>query len=598
MLTRSLAVIRLRDSALLTVTAAYMVLALIANTGTAAANVVLVGSHSSSPPIPQDTNLYDWRARWVSVIGHQPLNGTLPPWQVEVGLFLDENIQPNGMPGANPTCSIGFEIDQAPETRTVLNPCVVGEHYVPISPPMTGIEEWVNTNLQDASNGPHTVTITAYDEYDGESNQAAFPIDIDNTSPEPPALTGPVGWQAGTTTVTANAIAAGPSGIAGQNCTAGGQTKWYAGSTAHVQVTGNGTVPVSCSAVTGAGVEGPPGQINVFLDNSRPTGYWRPIQWATDPRHIVLHVADSESGVAGGQISLKWPDGTIQPLPTTFDAAAGSLTGFVDDDHLLAGTYEASAVVTDNVGNQATITTQLDGTPLFLPIPLRTPTQLLVGNTAKLERRCAARGGKTRCRVSTEPAGAGRLTLASGQLGTISGVVETGSGQPIADAPVQVSSAPTGYASAIAATVRAGPDGRFTYLLPAGPSRTVTFEFPGTAVLHDASGQAQVFVRGSSTFRMNKASSPPGGWITFSGRVRGGYIPPGGALVQLQFKDFGVWNQFGPVIHTDRRGRWISRRRLQAGAAQQTYEFQAVLVRENGWPFLPAKTRAVPFTVT
>jgi hypothetical protein len=571
-------------------------LSLLASAGSASAWIVLLGSNSSASPVPQDANLYDWRGRWVSVLGHQPLDGPMPPWQVEFDLYYDDGNTPTG-PGPNPTCHIDFQIDGSQAIRTDLNPCVVGPKYVPGAPPPAPYF-WADTNLQDASNGRHIATLTAYDAYDNETHYANFPIDIDNTSPEPPALTGPVGWQAGTTTVTANAIAAGPSGIGGQNCTAGGQTTFYPGGTAHVPVAGSGTVPVSCSAVTGAGVEGPPGQINVFLDNSRPTGYWRPIQWATDPRHIVLHVADSESGVAGGQISLKWPDGTIHPLPTTFDAAAGSLTGFVDDDHLQAGTYEASAVVTDNVGNQATIASQLDGTPLFVPIPLRTPTQLLVGNTAKLDRRCATKGRVKKCSVTAEPAGAGRLTLSAGQEGTISGVVETGSGQPIADAPVQVSSAPKGYASAIAATLRAGPDGRFTYRLPAGPSRTVTFTYPGTAVLHDASGGAAVSVRGSSTFQMNKTSAPPGGWITFSGRVRGGYIPPGGALVQLQFKDFGVWNQFGPVIHTDRRGRWSSTRELQAGAALQTYEFQAVLVRENGWPFLPAKTRAVPFTVT
>ncbi len=543
------------------------------------------------------SNLFDYRGQWVSALDRvAPLPGQQPPWYVLVDVGRDVYVPPGATHEQNdPTCELDLYLDSTRAIRNVPSQCLF-----PVGDSSTGLyRETFSPNLGELQDGLHTVTAVALDA-DGTAHSASFQIKVDNTRPSEPTVVARTGWQRGSDLVTSTTNTAGPSAVAGQWCTIGQASPvWYPGTRANITVSGDGRIAISCTPYNGAGVAGLPAQATAMLDNSAPTGTWKPIQWLTDPRHIVLNVSDADSGVVGGQISLTWPDGSVHAIPTTFDPVARTLTGFVDDDTLQAGTYGASAVVTDNVGNSATISNMTDGTPLFVPIPLRTPTELLLDQTAKFGKRCgrAPRHKRRRCAEVAIPAGLGPLTLASGQLGSVSGVVRNAGGRPLAGVPVEISAAPTGWASALAATVTTGPSGTFQYTLPPGPSRSLIFSFPGSDTLHDATARTVVRVRGRSTFRMNRRSAAPGSAITFSGLVSGGYIPPGGALVQLQFKDFGVWNQFGPVIHTDRRGRWRSTRRLQPGAALQTYEFQAVLVRENGWPFLPAKTRAIPFTV-
>ena len=76
-----------------------------------------------------------------------------------------------------------------------------------------------------------------------------------------------------------------------------------------------------------------------------------------------METADSQSGVAGGQIEIQLPAGW-QPLPTVYHASTGELTATVPDDGSIPdGIYPLRALATDAVGNQATITTNADGTP-------------------------------------------------------------------------------------------------------------------------------------------------------------------------------------------------------------------------------------------
>jgi hypothetical protein len=202
-----------------------------------------------------------------------------------------------------------------------------------------------------------------------------------------------------------------------------------------------------------------------------------------------------------------------------------------------------------------------------------------------------------RCETIAIPSARGPLTLAYGQRGAISLLVETLTHQPIPHARVTVVAQPLGWRAQPATEETADAHGRLTFDVPAGPSRALTFRFVGTPRIEDSAASASVLVRGGGSFNLDRPSAPPGGFVTFGGRVLGGYIPHGGALVQLQFEDLGIWNQFGPVIHTDQAGRWRTRRQLQPTAGRRTYLFQAVLVPQGDWPFLQAVTRPLPFTV-
>ena len=137
-----------------------------------------------------------------------------------------------------------------------LNPCVEGPESVILQGESAPVRELLTPNLAAAGNGPHTVTITAYDEY-GDSHSTSFNVEIDNTLPSPTSMIGAVGWQRGGEVVSSTATTEGPSGITGQYCSVGSATAgWYPGAAAQLAVTGDGQIPVRCSAENNAGVVG------------------------------------------------------------------------------------------------------------------------------------------------------------------------------------------------------------------------------------------------------------------------------------------------------------------------------------------------------
>ncbi len=276
----------------------------------ARATVVLLSS-SSGAPGPQDANLYDWRGEWTSALDRAaPVPGQRPAWQVDVGLWGDW-YEPAGsnVLTPDPTCQLLFQIDGGPPATTFLNPCVER----PARPGLGGatpspLPEVLPANLAAASNGPHTVTITAVNEY-GDKSSVSFGVDVDNVRPAPASMVGPVGWERGDAVVTSSATTSGPSGIAGQSCSIGAASaSWYPGASARLVVAGNGEIPVRCTSQNNAAVSGPTVEDDVSLDNTPPTGYFA-ARDPSDPARATVVVADSLSGLAGGQIQIQTAGG-------------------------------------------------------------------------------------------------------------------------------------------------------------------------------------------------------------------------------------------------------------------------------------------------
>jgi hypothetical protein len=446
---------------------------------------------------------------------------------------------------------------------------------------------------------------------------ASFQIKVDNTVPAGPSISGPLGWQRGTIALTSSATTAGPSGIQGQTCTVGsGPASWYPGASAQISVSGNGTQPVSCYAVTNAGVTGPSSVFDALPDNTAPNGYFAPRD-PSNPTQVVVDVADSMSGVAGGQLEIQTAS-DWQNLATSYDANTGQLTATIPDNGSIPdGDHQLRALVWDAVDNVASITTDATTTPEVVALPIRIVTQLRVGRSRALITRCtikhirlrhrkeirhqrAAARLVRRCTQVAVPRTRGSLQLKAGQGATVSGLLQTTDGQPITDAQVTVSQQAPGWTKQSEGTLATNSQGRFAYRIRRGPSRTMTFSFPGTSTLRASGGATRVRVKGKAEIKVSRHARA-GRTLQISGRVIGGFIPPDGVLVQLQYrvKDVPVgWAPFENPIHTSKSGHWKLTFPLAREAAGYTYVFRALISSQTDWPYLSTTTNQVARHVT
>jgi hypothetical protein len=541
--------------------------------------------------------LFDARSGWASGLQNQTWWFTMSAsggvGQCVFGYELDGIAQP-GWTGTGPNCApnpFSVPVDVAALSN--------GTHQI------TGVAD-INSGLppQSPLDPPQWFQVSG-----------SFSLSVDNTVPTVAVSQPQPGWVRGAATVAVSGATSGPSGIADLVC--GGQS--FAGSSTTLQFSATGESKGTCEAENGAGIMSAPAPYDVLVDNTPPSGIWQPVQWTSDPRHIVVDVADQGAGVAGGQIALRWPDGSLHNIPTTFDQQAGTLTGFVNDDQLAAGTYQATATVQDAVGNQTTVTDQVDGTPLFVPIPLRTPTVTLAGTSSRAVRRCTVRRVRLRpvkkhrrivrdqkpraklirsCSLTMLPVSRGPLKLAFGQQGSIAGVVETGTGQPLSRVPVDVSAqAPDGSSHPVE-TVTTNANGGFSYTVATGSSRLVSFAFPGTATLRDSSASSRVLVAPEAVLH-GPRHARTGQTITLTGFLAGGPFPSSGVLGELEVKYFGHWTQFGAAT-TSRRGRWRVRYGLDntPRSWHTPYPFRICLTKQAAYPYWLAPAPASQGAVT
>ena len=347
---------------------------------------------------------------------------------------------------------------------------------------------------------------------------ATYTLRIDSTPPTLSYSNGPDQgrWYASAQSIDVSSQgAAGLAPVALISCTLAGHTTTYPGDQAHITVPSPGGSLV-CQAQDQAGNRSPSQAWQFLIDTTPPTGYFAPSD-PHNPAAVAVQTADSQSGVAGGEIDIQLAAGW-QRLATAYDPSSGELTATVPDDGSIPdGTYPLRAIVLDAVGNQATITTDANGTPQTVSLPLRNVTQLHVGDSSVLTRRCTLKratlpsgkhhvsGQRARaklvkhCTTVAVPRANGPLTLSFGQRASVQGLLQTADGEPIAGALVTVSAQPPGWPSQPAGSVTTDLQGHFTYQIAPGPSRTITFAFPATSTLRGASATTTVLVAGKAT---------------------------------------------------------------------------------------------------
>lgn len=206
-----------------------------------------------------------------------------------------------------------------------------------------------------------------------------------------------------------------------------------------------------------------------------------------------------------------------------------------------------------------------------------------------------------------EPCAGQELTLKiNGQPGspilpygpvTIQGVLHCGT-VPIRNAQVAV--APVGYvagAPPIASSITTGLDGSFTYTVPPGPNRVLSFSYtsysgdPGPSV----SATATLWVQPAITLQINPRKIRNHHKIFWTVTVLGGPFPPQGITLDTQVHIEGRWKTFDEaVVHQEGTSRIYWYRFLRT-YRPWTYAFRVSMPATGSgeYPYSPTTSNVV-----
>jgi hypothetical protein len=326
-------------------------------------------------------------------------------------------------------------------------------------------------------------------------------------------------------------------------------------------------------------------EVRLRMDDVAPDGKFELLDEA-DPRRLDVRVFDIGSGVTAGTIELR-RSGNRQwhELATTLDA--GGLHAYVDDDGLPDGTYEARAIVRDGVANERIIDRREDGERMSLSLPLRAQSRIALTVEGR-SKRCRRRRGR-RC---PRP----RALVLRGS-GIVRGAVTSAGGDPLARSAVTVAEqSRTPAVPRRTQTLVTDGAGRFEFRAGAGPSRTLRFRFPGTALLKPAVAEANVLVPARSTISVSRRYLLNGQTVAFAGRLVGRPVPDGGKLIDLQAFYRNRWRTIA-TPRADQQGKWTFRYRFEATSGLVRYRFRARIRRETAYPYELGYSRVARVTV-
>jgi hypothetical protein len=309
-----------------------------------------------------------------------------------------------------------------------------------------------------------------------------------------------------------------------------------------------------------------------------------------DPARVSASVSDRGSGVARAELELR-ALGTQAWMPIASSLEDRHLAAHVDDERLPAGAYELRARASDVAGNERTFDRRPDGSKMELVLPIRVRTRIEAGVLPFRKRR---KNGKS------QPPGRPlkQTRVEYGTRARIAGRLLTGDGTPLRGAAVLVLEQRRSAGSRFGqvASVRTADNGGFSWLAPSGPSRNLRLRYPGTVRLRPAEDEVRLLVPAETGFRVNKRFALNGESVTFSGRLRGGLIPTGGKLIELQAFVRGSFRTFA-TAHTAPNGSWRYSYRFDGTRGRQVYRFRARIPRESVYPFETGTSRRAKVAV-
>jgi hypothetical protein len=382
-------------------------------------------------------------------------------------------------------------------------------------------------------------------------------VDVDNSTPAI-SLSGPVDAPstAGTQYVTATA-GGSPSGIADIVCSVdGGPAQSYSGGSAQVPVSGIGSHTVSCYA----------------QDN------------AVDP-----------SGVHGRSSTSRWSLKIGQP--TVIGIAFDKIVGLRCHPTRVRVDVPGHWITVHRHGKRVKVKTRtrrrVERVMRCHPRTVRRRTVVFVrrrrhGHLVKVKRIKFVR-------VVVPPRVIARTSraVAFGRRTTVNGYLGTSAGMAIGGHTVSVLTAPDNGGGQLtrAAVVTTAANGSWTATLPPGPSRIVEAVYDGDSTTEGASsGQVRVIVPAKVKLLSVSPRVAWGGTGRITGRLFGGYLPPGGALVRLRIGQGSSYQTYGVQEHVTGDGRFTTTYTFGAGYAgiYKSYWFQIATLPMGDYPYAPA----------
>lgn len=188
---------------------------------------------------------------------------------------------------------------------------------------------------------------------------------------------------------------------------------------------------------------------------------------------------------------------------------------------------------------------------------------------------------------------AGRVLLHPGRRASIVGRLVDGSGAGIGGARLGAAWRIAGRRWIARPGVRTDPDGRFVYVLPAGPSRDVRFTyFPySDSRAIELSNVVRADALAPVSIRADRRHVTGARVVRLSGRVGGGAIPRGGLLVTLEGWQRGWgWRVFR-TVRTGRAGRWSTRYRFRLASGR--FGFRALVPHHGTFPYATSRSGGV-----
>jgi hypothetical protein len=407
----------------------------------------------------------------------------------------------------------------------------------------------------------------AYDYQSGSylSSSATRYVNVDN-DPVTVSLSGPTDAPstAGVQHVTASATA-GPSGVQGISCTVdGAPAQFYSGATAQVPVSGVGAHSVRCSADNNA------------VDPSGGHGWSNWSSWTMSIRQPTV------SGIGFSKLV----DAMLcHRVRTRVKIPARWVTVVRDHKPVRVKKRGYTKVVTVSRCHpriaRRRITVWTTVTRNGKPVRVRHEKTVWVAVMPHVVTH------------GTKRVGHGKPTTVDGWLGMPNW---TG----LAGQTVRVLTAPDNGQGrfAQAAVVTTNANGSWAAKLPAGPSRLVEAAYGGAATL-EPSTSSQVHVVVPAKVELISVSPRRvawGGTVRIVGKLDGGYLPPGGALVRLRLGQGSSYTTYGVQEHVTGNGRFATTYTFGAGlpSVHQTFWFQIASLPMGGdYPWAPSDSRKV-----
>jgi len=421
------------------------------------------------------------------------------------------------------------------------------------------------------SNASHTLTASGGDAA-GLSATPATTINIDNQAPTV-TLSGPTNAPstAGTQYVTATATA-GPSGVNAIACSVdGAASQSYAGASARVPVNGIGEHSISCTAsdnaldASGARASSPTASFGLKI--GVPT-----VSAISFSKLVGLHCHRVRERV---KVGARWVTIRRHHRPVRVRRPAHTKTIEVVRCHAQ---------------------TKLQRVTVFVRV--RRHGHRVLVRRHKLERVV----------IAPHTVAKSTLRVTHGHAATVSGFLGTSGLTALAGEQVQVLTAPEFPARPYdavgpftqTAVVTTDSNGLWSARLPAGPSRLVMANYAGSPTTEPSSSTTVNLIVPARIRLLSVTRRVPwGGAVRIIGRVTGGYLPPGGALIRLRYGRGTRYTTYGVREHVTGNGRFSTNYTFGLGDPSVIipFFFQVATLSEPGYPYAPAASQRLTVQV-